>query len=245
MDRQDGFVFAGMGLGGEQDRPLADRRAQRRELAGSAGRGGASAFRLPVISHVFRAQGVKPRRRLGVDGQAQIVARQERCGAAPRALPALEGSCRHPAVDQPQPHAPRMRAEHHVRPDLGIDEQADGRSANDRESAPPRPACRWARIGAARRPAGARRMTCADVTVPLVTRMRPPGSRSAPRSAAARPGFRRRWRRESRSACPPGRARFVRPMRSAMRARIFLAAQHALAQQQRRERAPARKLAQR
>ncbi len=124
MRRQDRLVLAGMGLRRQQHRPHPDHGFQRREFRRIEGQRRRVFLQAPDHAHIRRAQYAEARRDLLVLRQADVEGRQDRFGRLLRPAPALEGSLRHPRIDQRQPGAPCLRAKNKVRPKIGIDEQS-------------------------------------------------------------------------------------------------------------------------
>ena len=117
--------FARMGRGGGDHRAVADRRAQLRELVGSAGGAGTSSLRLPVVTTRGAPSSRSARRRRRLRARQRSKRSQQRADRARHTPPAPERALRQPAVDQDQRDAALGARHDQVRPQIGFDEQRE------------------------------------------------------------------------------------------------------------------------
>ncbi len=123
MRRQHGLIFAGMGLGRDQERPrpnLGFQRLKRGSVKGQRRRIGFQAAHHP---HMGRAKAGKAGGDFLVLRQHHIKGADQAAGGAGKALPAFGRMFGNPRIDQGQPHPARRRFQNQIRPQIGFHKQ--------------------------------------------------------------------------------------------------------------------------
>ncbi len=169
MRRKNGFLFAGMGLRGEEDGPRADRLPQCRKFLRVCRQNRRVGFQTADHADVRCAQNAKPCGNFLVLGQADIEGRKQCARRMRRPAPAVERALRHARIDQRQTHAALVS-----RRERGSAKYRNRRTvqpavSNNPGTAPSPRAYRSARIDGWRRGGNLSLITFAEVTVPLVT----------------------------------------------------------------------------
>ena len=120
-----GFLFAGMGRGGEPERAVGRVGGDARKLAFIAGQRRRRGFE---IADAGRGGGAEAAEALGLDivlRQAQLETGEQRADQSRQPLPALERALRHAAVQEQQRRAGAIGLGDEIGPELGLDPERE------------------------------------------------------------------------------------------------------------------------